>query len=1517
MFSPLLAMLLCCCVTPAVAADFSAWWDGSDLVITGRAGARIKVFDATEKPVAGGRVGEDGQLRLRGQGRVDPMLRLVSIDGKVGALSALFPAAEITAVLPAKLSAGLPLTPHVRLLGRHLGKPMAGLDVNVRLTCGKKVYELGNFKTDERGVAALGSETGTVVPSQARGSCSLEATAAGALVRQTVQITRGAQLVVSTDRPVYQPGHTIAVRGLALDLGTSKPIARGKALLELLDTQSNVVGRKRLKTSEFGLVNAGFKVADGYTMPKMTLRMTLGGATATKTVKVGRYRPPQLTVEVDPTQPAYEPGDELAVRVRVARLDGGPTEKTRVELTAHSAGKVVIRRTARTDREGFALLRGRVPDEASGLSLSVRAETPGGRVGNASRDVAIDDGRIGVWAVPESGYLVPGVINGVWIVTQRPDGTPVEARLTVVASRKRVRGATAKNGIGFVRVPLGDRTPRLEVTAQAGKRRGMRAVDVGGRGGKALLHLDRTVAGAAETVNATLLAPGSDGTVAVFDLVQGDHAVASRTAPMRAGSARVTFEMPSGPAGTIRVHGWTLANNRVVGDARLMLVDDPRDLRVELKADQETYRPREEATVHIRVVDGAGRPVSAALGLTAVDKGLKALGLEQPGVEQALARLGARWDKPVVEVPKWARTALFEARDRQRLGVLASAANAAVRLPAPQNTQARRAFGASHAFRPAVERRTRRIAKALTKYYGRSRSRRDKKVGTARLIATKVLDRRVLKDPWGRPLKTRLEIDKSCCRAMVVVTSSGVDGKHKTPDDIETRARFDNFHKRLCACMARIAMGRHGVGGLGMRGVGYGGAGHAVGFRKLPTFRSEFPETLAVEPALITDEDGRASWRVRLADSLTTWLVQARAVSRVGGLGGGHTELHVEQPFSVDVSLPASLTRKDAIDLPVSVTNRSRSPQTVELKARAGGALQGELIRSVEVPAQATRAVLLPVQAREAGEGWIEVQGNSASLADAVRRKVVVDPGGMPVAQTVSGAVVAGAETAMAMAVESGGIEGTRHVKLRLYPSALGAAVEGLESLIAAPHGCFEQTSATTYPNALVLDYLKGRTLAPNPEVTDKARAFLKAGWTRLIGYEVEGGGFSWFGNAPANKILTAFGVMEFEKMGTVMKVDPKVAERTRTWLMAQRRPDGAWDPDKSYLHAESWSTIQNSALPVTAYITWALARTGTDAKGLEKSVAWLIEHADQADDPYILALVAVALTTADPTSPESAAARTRLLALSETTDKGRQWKSKTSTATFSTGISASLETTALATIALMTGRDHPTEAQQALDYLLTKRRPGGGWPTTQSTVLALDALLQANASTKEATGTLTIKTPTGLTTQHITAQDYDVVRTIALPSSPGRLALKATLKGQGALQYQLSATRNVPAAPTNSPLTLTLQHPQTATQNTPIQVTLNLKTTTPVRMPTIQVSIPAGFDLDPISHPAIQKHETLGRHLTLYLARLTPATPLNLTYTMTPRRTGTLNPGPSRAWPYYNPDQTTWLEPAPVHVTP
>ena len=106
--------------------------------------------------------------------------------------------------------------------------------------------------------------------------------------------------------------------------------------------------------------------------------------------------------------------------------------------------------------------------------------------------------------------------------------------------------------------------------------------------------------------------------------------------------------------------------------------------------------------------------------------------------------------------------------------------------------------------------------------------------------------------------------------------------------------------------------------------------------------RSYFPETLYVNPLVVTDASGRARVTIPMADSITTWRMSALASAADGRLGSASAGLKVFQEFFVDVSFPASLTRGDHVTVPVAVYNYLAGAQTVRLELAAEGGLELE-----------------------------------------------------------------------------------------------------------------------------------------------------------------------------------------------------------------------------------------------------------------------------------------------------------------------------------------------------------------------------------------------------------------------------------------------------------------------------------------------------------------------------------------------------------------------------------------------
>ena len=118
------------------------------------------------------------------------------------------------------------------------------------------------------------------------------------------------------------------------------------------------------------------------------------------------------------------------------------------------------------------------------------------------------------------------------------------------------------------------------------------------------------------------------------------------------------------------------------------------------------------------------------------------------------------------------------------------------------------------------------------------------------------------------------------------------------------------------------------------------------------------------------------------------------------------------------------------------------------------------------------------------------------------------------------------------MLVPAEAIPGTQSLTVKIYPGILSQVVEGLDSILQMPYGCFEQTSSTTYPNVLVLDYLKATNQAA-PESQLKAEEYINLGYQRLTTFEVGStGGFSLFGDdarRPHADRLRLAGVRRYE----------------------------------------------------------------------------------------------------------------------------------------------------------------------------------------------------------------------------------------------------------------------------------------------------------------------------------------------------------------------------------------------------
>ena len=102
-------------------------------------------------------------------------------------------------------------------------------------------------------------------------------------------------------------------------------------------------------------------------------------------------------------------------------------------------------------------------------------------------------------------------------------------------------------------------------------------------------------------------------------------------------------------------------------------------------------------------------------------------------------------------------------------------------------------------------------------------------------------------------------------------------------------------------------------------GIGGGGGGAAY----QADVRSDFPDTALWEAQLRTGTDGTAQVRVDLPDSLTTWVVDVRAVTETSQVGQGTAEFMVTKPLLIRPVTPRFLTAGDVVEVAAVMHNNT------------------------------------------------------------------------------------------------------------------------------------------------------------------------------------------------------------------------------------------------------------------------------------------------------------------------------------------------------------------------------------------------------------------------------------------------------------------------------------------------------------------------------------------------------------------------------------------------------------------
>lgn len=1363
-----------------------------------------------------------------------------------------------------------------------------------------------------------------------------------------IKLLSGNLTYLVTDKPIYQPGQTIHIRTLSLRKPELCAVEGDDLTFEIEDSKGNKVFKKLLKTDDFGTAYIQFLLADEVNFGDYTIRAILAGEKIEKTVKVEKYVLPKFRITLKTEKEFYLPGEHMTGDIDVQYFFGKPVAYGKVKITTYKYDigfqkEAVIE--GKCDKNGMYHFDYTLPDYFVGeplekgdafIRLDIEVIDKANHSEKTSQKKKIVQDVIGLSIVPEGGVLRPNLENRIYVLANYPDGTPCIAQVDMDINGKKMKAKTDDYGIAeFLYTP---KDSRSEILVEAKDEKGETAqikkefsMDIDRD--QIIMRMVRGIYKVGDNIDLQFLTTKRSGRI-YLDIIKDNQTVLTKSVSINNGKGNYKLNLSPDISGSIWLHAYIVTpGSDIVRDTRFCYVHSADDLFIGVKGNKDEYLPGEDGEILFTVTGKDGRPKVAALCIAIVDEAVFAVSELHPGLEKVYFTLEKEILKPRYEIHGFEPTEIV-----RKPGIEPRAENVMFSTLMPKEP-----FSVNYTTPQEVDNKIKtayynrliksrdKIYSAINQYYAKHNQYPGSEQGLDVLIEEGFLKESDLLDPWARRYRFTTSGEYI---SWFNILSAGPDGVFDNEDDINEWAlhwegeMLEQVADRAMVPMAALA----GIAEMKKAGVVRTETGKKLGIKKPgePRVREFFPETFVFEPALITDAKGEARMSVTMPDAITTWRITAFASSQKGELGSILSQLKVFQEFFVDIDLPVALTEGDEISIPVAIYNYLPREQEIRL------VLQEEewfdILEKSEIKKSLKKdevsVVYFPIKVKKIGYYSILVRAYGEVKSDAIKRMIAVLPDGRRFENIISDRLEG--TVAKKISFPQNVIKDANSLMLKIFPGIYSQVVEGLDKLFGVPFGCFEQTTSVTYPNILILDYLR-ETEQVKPEAEMTAEEYISLGYQRLLSFEVKGGGFSWFGNAPANRVLTAYGLMQFNDMAQVYEIDERIIERTAQWLKNQQNKDGSWTPDPQYCHAESWTTIQKSEILPTAYICWALGDIGDRGTEVSKALSYLKKNLKAAKDPYMLALVANAFVVVEPKGATTTEVLKKLISMAKEKDDAIYWESDIPSITFSRGNGANIEATGLAAYALIKSGKYSDVVSKVLTHLIRSKDARGMWYTTQGTVIALRSLVAALGGVAEDIDAQVAVMMNGkkIKDLRIDKDNADLMHQIDLTDYLSKNnTVEISVKGEGNFMYEITSAYYVswkalprPAMPS---FAIDVDYDRTKLSINDIvsvDVSIRLNRQGTAQMVMVDLGIPPGFEvqtptLDELVGKKIQKYTITPRQLIIYLDEVNSKKPVQLSYSIKAKYPIKAKVRSSRVYEYYNTSDEGVEQPIEMKVT-
>jgi len=308
---------------------------------------------------------------------------------------------------------------------------------------------------------------------------------------------------------------------------------------------------------------------------------------------------------------------------------------------------------------------------------------------------------------------------------------------------------------------------------------------------------------------------------------------------------------------------------------------------------------------------------------------------------------------------------------------------------------------------------------------------------------------------------------------------------------------------------------------------------------------------------------------------------------------------------------------------------------------------------------------------------------------------------------------VVGNEQPLTLYVPATALPGSTKAEVKIYPTLIARLLDAMQALLQRPYDCAEQSISSAYPNLLFLKAVRRGGIHDTP-LEQRAKRNLEAGYERLLGYQSDDGGFRYWASVEPDAALAVYALQFMADAKEFIEVTDDRITQAQVWLKRQ--------------------TLTKDA--VGTLTLWGLVTAAGHADpDIDRRLGEFARSATEFEDPYAMAAFALAAMDAGHADLAESSVR-RLCELARNEEGMAYWAFRTNTPFHGWGRAGQVETTALVLSALAKWRKlgrGGSELQQVIDrgalFLLRNTDASGAWSTSQSTVRALLALLEAPAT--------------------------------------------------------------------------------------------------------------------------------------------------------------------------------------------